>query len=74
MAGWAGSPTCGNGLARVVMNLSARGFTTRNKTFEATISVSRTDFEDDRLGIFGPILSELGGTPSGTRKASSLRC
>ena len=47
--------------ARVVKNLSARGFNIKNKLFEATISVARTDFEDDRLGIFGPMLSEMGG-------------
>lgn len=47
--------------ARVVKNLSARGFNIKNKLFESTISVARTDFEDDRLGIFGPLLSEMGG-------------
>lgn len=46
---------------RVVKNLAAHGFTIKNKTFESTISVARADFEDDRPGIFGPVLSEMGG-------------
>lgn len=46
---------------RVIKNLAAHGFTIKNKTFESTISVARTDFEDDRLGIFGPVQSEMGG-------------
>ncbi len=45
---------------RHVKALEAHGFTIRNKTFESTIEVNRTDIEDDRLGVFKPAFSEMG--------------
>ncbi len=45
---------------RQVKNLSAQGFTIKNRKFEATISVARDDLSDDRLGIYGPMFSEMG--------------
>ena len=45
---------------RHVKNLAAYGFTITNRTFESTVSVKRTDVEDDRLGIFKPMLAEMG--------------
>lgn len=45
---------------RYVQNLSAHGFTIVNRTFESTVSVKRTDMEDDRLGVFKPMFSEMG--------------
>lgn len=46
---------------RVVNNLSAYGFTITNRKFESTVSVSREDIEDDRLGTFRPAFAEMGG-------------
>jgi phage major head subunit gpT-like protein len=36
------------------------GFTIKNRKFEATVSVARDDLADDRLGIYGPMFSEMG--------------
>lgn len=47
---------------RHVYNLSASGFTITNKLFESTVSVKRTDIEDDRLGLFAPVFREMGAT------------
>ena len=46
--------------ARVVHKLTAYSFTIRNMDFESTVSVPRNDFADDRLGLYAPMLSELG--------------
>jgi len=45
---------------RVVQNLSASAFTIVNRKFESTVEVSRDDISDDRVGIFGPVFSEMG--------------
>lgn len=45
---------------REVQNLTQRSFTISNRLFEQTISVKRTDLEDDKYGIYGPIASEMG--------------
>jgi len=45
---------------RVVKNLIANSYTIKNKTFEETISVKRTDVEDDSYGLYGPLMTELG--------------
>ena len=45
---------------RVVQSLSQATFTINNRLFEETISVARTDIEDDRLGLLGPIAGQLG--------------
>lgn len=45
---------------RHVKSLAAHGFTIRNKTFEATVEVSRNDISDDKLGIYKPAFSEMG--------------
>ncbi|MCB6179647.1 Mu-like prophage major head subunit gpT family protein [Rhodobacter sp. Har01] len=46
---------------RVVNNLSAYGFTITNRKFESTVSVSREDIADGRLGTFKPAFAEMGG-------------
>ena len=48
--------------ARVIQNLSLQSYAIKNKTFESTISVPREDIEDDRVGVFAPMFSELGRT------------
>jgi phage major head subunit gpT-like protein len=45
---------------RIVKNLSAHTYTIQNKKFESTISVARTHIEDDRYGVFAPVLTETG--------------
>lgn len=45
---------------RIIHNLMVHDYTIKNRKFESTIQVSRTDIEDDRVGIFKPILSEMG--------------
>lgn len=45
---------------RHVKGLEAYGFTIRNRRFESTVGVPRTDIADDRLAIFKPVFSEMG--------------
>lgn len=45
---------------RVVKNLTLHDWSIKNRIFEDTISVPRKDIEDDRYGIFGPFISEMG--------------
>ncbi len=45
---------------REVKNLTAHGFSIENRKFESTIGIRREDFADDRLGIFKPMVSEMG--------------
>jgi len=46
--------------ARHVKSLEAHAFTVTNKTFESTIKVKRDDIADDKIGVFKPVLSEMG--------------
>ncbi len=45
---------------RVIHGLSAHSFTIQNLDFESTVGVARNDIEDDRLGVFKPVFSEMG--------------
>lgn len=45
---------------REVKSLTAHGFTIENRKFESTVAIGRDDFSDDRLGIFNPMVSEMG--------------
>lgn len=45
---------------RVIQNLMAHDFSIRNKSFENTVGVNRDDMEDDSLGIYAPMISQLG--------------
>lgn len=45
---------------REVKDLTAHGFTIENRKFESTIGIKREDFADDRLGIFKPMVWEMG--------------
>lgn len=45
---------------RVVRNLVARAYTLPNKDWELTVEVARNDIEDDNLGVFAPMLDEMG--------------
>jgi len=44
---------------REIKNLSAYGYTIRNKDFELTVSVPRNDMEDDRIGVYKPMFEDL---------------
>ena len=45
---------------RVVHKLKGHGYTIRNRSFESTIEVDREDIEDDDIGIYTPMVQELG--------------
>ena len=45
---------------RVVKNLSLSSYTIKNRKFEDTISVPREDIEDDKYGVLGPYVAEMG--------------
>lgn len=45
---------------RVVHNLSTHGFKIKNRTFESTVAVKRTDIEDDQFGVYGPVFEHFG--------------
>ncbi|MBP1852691.1 Mu-like prophage major head subunit gpT family protein [Rhizobium halophytocola] len=47
---------------RVVNNLAKHGYTLTNESYENTIAVDRDDFDDDNLGIYGPMFRDLGAT------------
>jgi phage major head subunit gpT-like protein len=40
--------------------MAAHGYTIVNKLFESTVSVKRTDIEDDEVGIYKPLFGEMG--------------
>lgn len=46
--------------ARHVKALSAKGYSIKNRKFEATVGVERDDIEDDRLGIYAPRFEMMG--------------
>ncbi|CAN5129961.1 Mu-like prophage major head subunit gpT family protein [soil metagenome] len=45
---------------RVVNSISQSGYTVKNKSYELTIGVAKEDIEDDNLGIYTPLFTELG--------------
>lgn len=45
---------------RKINNLQPGDYTIRNKSFEYTLAVKRTDYEDDNLGIYAPIIQGMG--------------
>lgn len=45
---------------RVVKALEAHGYEVINKSFEATVGMRRDDIEDDNLGVYTPMIAELG--------------
>lgn len=60
--GWLGSTTrfrewLGD---RVIQNLGEHDYTLKNRTFENTVSVKREDVEDDTLGVYTPMIQQLG--------------
>lgn len=45
---------------RQVRSLAAGSFQIMNRDYEATVEIDRNDIEDDQLGIYQPIVAELG--------------
>jgi phage major head subunit gpT-like protein len=47
---------------RQIKNLTLQSYTIKNKDWEATIEVDRNDVEDDAIGVYRPIVAEMGRT------------
>ncbi|MDP8171544.1 Mu-like prophage major head subunit gpT family protein [Pasteurella skyensis] len=45
---------------RTIKKMQAQNMQVENKTFEATISIPRTDIEDDQVGMFKPVVKQAG--------------
>ncbi len=45
---------------RHVKSLEAFGYTIKNKPFEATIGISRDDYEDDKYGLYANTFAQMG--------------
>ncbi|MFC0686405.1 Mu-like prophage major head subunit gpT family protein [Novosphingobium clariflavum] len=45
---------------RVVHGMEAHGYAIKNRDFELTIGVDRNDIEDDNLGLYSPLFTEMG--------------
>lgn len=45
---------------RQVKDMQAHGYQIENKLFESTVGVQRTDIEDDNLGVYTPMMQEMG--------------
>ena len=47
---------------RQIKNLSLQTYTIANKDWESTVEVDRNDIMDDAVGVYNPIIAELGRT------------
>lgn len=45
---------------RQLKNLEASDYTIKNESFEATVSLPKEDVEDDRIGLYSPMVETLG--------------
>ncbi|AKO36328.1 head protein [[Haemophilus] ducreyi] len=45
---------------RQIKKMQAQAMSIENKTFESTVSISRTDIEDDQAGLFAPVVQQAG--------------
>ena len=45
---------------RVVHDLSASDYIIRNREFEGTVGIKRSQIEDDQIGLFTPVAADLG--------------
>ncbi|WP_054007880.1 Mu-like prophage major head subunit gpT family protein [Cypionkella psychrotolerans] len=50
--------------ARVAQNIAEASYTLLNKAWELTIAVDRYDIEDDNLGVYAPLFSQMGMSTS----------
>lgn len=44
---------------RLIRNLTVHTYTIKNKLFEKTVAVSRNDIEDDKIGVYKPMVQDL---------------
>lgn len=47
---------------RVVENVAKDGYKVANRDFENTVAVRKPDIEDDQIGIYSPLVADLGQT------------
>ncbi|CAM3719083.1 Mu-like prophage major head subunit gpT family protein [Xenorhabdus thuongxuanensis] len=45
---------------RVINDMQAHGYQLINRPFESTVGVDRDDIEDDNVGIYAPLFTEMG--------------
>ncbi|WP_111745608.1 Mu-like prophage major head subunit gpT family protein [Salinisphaera orenii] len=45
---------------RVINDMQAQSYVIENKTYESTVGIARDDMEDDNLGIYAPMVQEMG--------------
>lgn len=45
---------------RVVNGIATHGYTIKNKPYELTVGVGRDDIEDDNIGIYTPVMQNMG--------------
>jgi phage major head subunit gpT-like protein len=45
---------------RVLKDMAAQAYQLQNKLYEGTVAVPRTDIEDDNVGVYTPLFSEMG--------------
>ena len=45
---------------RVLKDMAAHGYSIENKDWESSVSIRRPDIEDDNVGIYSPLFSEMG--------------
>ncbi|MDD3610464.1 MAG: Mu-like prophage major head subunit gpT family protein [Halothiobacillaceae bacterium] len=46
--------------ARTIKDMAAAGYQVVNKSWESTVGVKRTDIEDDAVGVYRPLMAEMG--------------
>jgi len=44
---------------REIQNLTGSDYTVKNKDFELTIGVDRNDIEDDKIGVYNPVIQDI---------------
>ena len=59
---------------RVLHSLATSDFSIRNKPFEMSITIDRDHIEDDKLGVFKPIIQTMGSEPSSTTPPPAPPC
>lgn len=45
---------------RVRRGIAQHGYSIKNKDFEGSVTVARNDIEDNALGVYGPLMMEMG--------------
>src|SRR5690554_5741242 len=60
--GWLGQfPTLREWVGdRVLKDMAAQAYQIQNKLYEGTVAVKRTDIEDDNVGVYTPLFSQIG--------------